>query len=58
MRNHNDICRDQIEAELSNTDTGKDRLGRAKDRLDAKIVELVEEMADGPTHPKVNSHFE
>ena len=51
-RNHNDACRDRIEAELNNTDIGKDRLGRAKDRLDAKIVEMVEEMADGPKHPQ------
>ena len=57
-RNHNDICRDRIEAELSKTGTGKDRLGRAKDRLDAEIVEMVEEMADGPRHPKEVSHEE
>ena len=35
---------------------GKDRLGRAKDRMDAKIAEMVEEMADGPKHPKDISH--
>ena len=57
-RNHSDICRDRIEAELSKTDTGKDRLGRAKDRLDAKIVEMVEYMADEPGHPKDVSHEE
>ena len=37
---------------MNKTDTGKDRLGRAKDRLDVKIAEMVEEMADGPGHPK------
>ena len=57
-RNHNDICHERIEAELSKTYTGKDRLGRAKDRLDAQIVEMVEEMADGPGHPKDVSHEE
>ena len=41
MRNHNDICRDRIEAELNKTDSGKHRLGRAKDRLDAQIAEMV-----------------
>ena len=50
--------RDRIEAELNKTDIGKDRLGRAKDRMDAKIVEMVEEMADGLKHPKDISHEE
>ena len=57
-RNHNDVCRDRIEAELSKTDIWKDRLGRAKDRLDAKSVEMVEEMADGIGNPKDVSHEE
>ena len=34
------------------TESGKDRVDKAKDRLDAKIAEMVEEMADGPIHPK------
>ena len=34
------------------TDSGKDRLGKAKDRLDAKITEMVSEITDGPNHPK------
>ena len=55
-RNHNDVCRDRIEAELIKTDVGKDRLGRAKDRLDAKMVEMVEEMTDGLGNPKDVSH--
>ena len=37
------------------TDSGKDRLGKAKDRLDAKISEMNEEIADGPNHPKDTS---
>ena len=41
-RNHTDACRDRIEAELDKTEVGKDRLGRAKDRLDAKVAEMVE----------------
>ena len=45
-------------AELSKTDTRKDRLGRAKDRLDRTNAEMVEEMADGPRHPKDVSHEE
>ena len=51
-RNHTDDCRDRIEAALSTTEHGKDRLGRAQDRLDAKLAEIVEEMADSPGHPK------
>ena len=34
------------------TESGKDRVDKAKDRLDAKIAEMVEEMADGPNHTK------
>ena len=41
---------------MNKTEVGKDRLGRAKDGLDAKIVEMVEEMADGPGKPKNVSH--
>ena len=37
------------------TESGKDRVDKAKDRLDAKIAEMVEEMADGPVHPKETS---
>jgi hypothetical protein len=51
-RNHTDVCRDRIETALSTTEHGKDRLGRAQDRLDAKLAEIVEEMADAPGHPK------
>ena len=52
-RNHIEECRNRIEAELNNTDLGKDRLGKAKDRLDARLAEIMEEqMADGPRHPK------
>ena len=51
-RNHNDVCRDRIEAALSKTEHGKDRLGRAQDRLDTKLAEIVEELADAPGHPK------
>ena len=55
-RNHTDECRNRIEAELDKTEAGKDRLGRAKDRLDAKVAEMVEEMADGPKTTKDVSH--
>ena len=34
------------------TESGKDRLGKAKDRLDTKISEMDEEVGDGPKHPK------
>ena len=34
------------------TEYGKDRFDKAKDRLDAKLAETVEETADGPKHPK------
>ena len=51
-RNHTDVCRDRIEAALSTTEHGNDRLGRAQDRLDAKLAEIAEEMADAPGHPK------
>ena len=51
-RNHTDVCRDRIEAALSTSDQGRDRLGRAQDRLDAKLAEIVEEMADAPDLPK------
>ena len=37
------------------TDPGNDRLGKAKDRSDAKITEMVEEIADGLNHPKDTS---
>ena len=40
-RRHNEVCRDRIEAKLSTTDLGKDRLARAKDRLDAKTAEIM-----------------
>ena len=53
--NHNEVCRDRIEAELMNTESGKDRVDKAKDRLDAESAEMVEEMADGPNHPKETS---
>ena len=39
-------------------DLGKDRLGEAKDRLDAKIAEMVGEMAGEPNHPKETSEEE
>jgi hypothetical protein len=55
-RNHTDACRNRIETELDKTEAGKDRLGRAKDRLDANVVEMLEEMADGPRNPKDVSH--
>ena len=42
-------------AELLKTDIGKDRLGKAKDRLDANIAELIEEVTDGLNHPKDTS---
>ena len=51
-RSHTDVCRDRIGAALSKTDHGKDRLGRAQDRLDAKLAEKHEEMADALGHPK------
>ena len=54
-RNLNDAYRDRIEAELNKTDIGKDRLGRANDRLVVKIDEMIEEMADGPKHPKTSA---
>ena len=41
-RNHNESCRDRIEAELMKPDLGKDQLDKAKDRLDAKMAEMVE----------------
>ena len=37
------------------TESGEDRLGKAKDRLDAKMFEVFEGMADGPKHPKDTS---
>ena len=37
------------------SESGKDRVDKAKDRLDAKIAEMVAEMADGPNHPKETS---
>ena len=52
---HNEVCRDRIEAELMKTESGKDRVDKAKDRSDAKIAEMVEEMADGANHPKETS---
>ena len=55
-RNHTDECRNRIETELDKTEAGKDRLGRAKDRLDANVAEMVEEMADGTKKPKDVSH--
>ena len=51
-----DACRNTIETEFDKTEVGKNRLGRAKDRLDAKVVEIVEEIADGPRNPKDVSH--
>ena len=51
-RHHNESWRDRIEAELMKTESGKDRLGKAKDRLDTKISEMDEEVGDGPKHPK------
>ena len=57
-RNQNEGSRDRIETELSTTDLGKDRLGRAKDRLDHKLAEMTEELADGPGHPKDVSNEE
>ena len=55
-RNHTDACRNRIETELDKTEVGKDRLGRAKNRLDAKVVEMVEEIADGLRNSKDVSH--
>ena len=37
------------------TESGSDRVDKAKDRLNDKIAEMVEEMADGPNHPKDTS---
>ena len=37
------------------TDSGNDRLGKAKDRLDATNSKMNEEMADGPNYPKDTS---
>ena len=51
-RNHSEACQDRIERELNKTEFGKDRLGRAKDRLDHKLAEIMEEVADAPGHPK------
>ncbi len=51
-RNHTDACRDRIEAELDKTEVGTDRLGRAKDMLDAKTNHMDAAMADGPRNLK------
>ena len=50
--NHSEACRSRMEAELQKSERGKDRLGKAKDRLDAKTAEMMEEMIDGPSRPK------
>ena len=47
-----------MEAELQKSERGKDRLGKAKDRLDAKTAEMMEEMIDGPSRPKETRHPE
>ena len=39
--------------EHSKTDEGRDGLGRAKDRLDTKTVEMMEKMAVAPETSKV-----
>ena len=50
-RNHTEQCRLRMDPELAKTDEGKDRLGKAKDRLDARTTEIgqagvVEENAE------------
>ena len=55
-RNHSDACRVRIENELQKSEHGKDRLGRARDRLDAKTAEMMEEMIVGPSRPKEVRH--
>ena len=47
-KNHSQICRDRIEDELTKSDAGQHRLNRAKDRLDARVVEIGESMMDAP----------
>ena len=37
-RGHNDECRARMEEELSNTDRGKEIMGRTKDRIDEKVA--------------------
>ena len=54
-RNHNEKCRLRMKLELANTDGGKDRLGKAKDRLDtrtAKIGQLLFEEAAESVQPE------
>ena len=51
-RNHSEASRSRMGAELQKSERGKDRLGKAKDRLDAKTAEMMEEMIDGPSRPK------
>ena len=57
-RNITEVVRDRSEDELGKTDHGKDRLGRAKDRLDAKTTKMMEDMIDGPSNPKDVSNQE
>ena len=54
-RNQNEACRDRIEAKLMKTKSGKDRVDKARDRLNVKIADIVEEMADGQSHHKDTS---
>ena len=37
-RNHSEVCRQRIEGALANTEDGKARLQKTKDRLDEAFV--------------------
>ena len=39
-KNHTEVGRKRMEAELSKTSEGRERLGRAKDRLDTRVAEI------------------
>ena len=50
-RNHNEKCRLGMELKLAKTDEGKDRLGKAKDRLDTRTAEIGQQILEETAEP-------